>query len=171
RWAKQLRETNNLKQRSRLGRPKLLTPNKRRYLGRVAKSQRFASSTELTETLQKTYPGLNIAPRTVRENLQKLDYKVCIPRPVPLLTKEAMIRHVTWAKAHQRKRWNKTVFSDESTFQMFSNTTQAHYKRGESRPRRATVKHPFKVHVWGAFCEKGTVGFHIFTENMNGELY
>ena len=103
RWVKQLRETNNLKQRSRLGCPKLLTPNKRHYLGHVAKSQRFASSTKLTETLQKTYSGLNIAPRTVRENLQKLDYKVCIPRPVPLLTKEAMICRVTWAKAHQRK--------------------------------------------------------------------
>jgi hypothetical protein len=38
-------------------------------------------------------------------------------------------------------------------------------------PRRVTVKHPFKVHVWGAFCAKGTVGFHMFTENMNGELY
>ena len=23
----------------------------------------------------------------------------------------------------------------------------------------------------GAFCEKGTVGFHIFTKNMNGKLY
>ena len=69
RWAKQLRETNNLKQRSHLGRPKLLTPNKCYYLGHVAKSQRFASNTKLTETLQNTYPGLNIAPRTVRENL------------------------------------------------------------------------------------------------------
>jgi hypothetical protein len=119
----------------------------------------------------KKYPGLEIAPRTVRENLQKLGYKVCIPRPVPLLTKEAMVRRVTWAKAHQRKQWNKTIFSDETTFQMFRNTTQVRYKSGELKPRRATVKHPFKVHLWGAFCEKGTVGFHIFTENMNGELY
>ena len=54
---------------------------------------------------------------------------------------------------------------------MFRNTTQVRYKSGEPRPRRATVKHPFKVHVWGAFCAKGTVSFHMFTENMNGELY
>src|SRR5581483_3723807 len=71
RWAKQLREINNLKQRSYLGYPKLLTPNKRHYFSHVAKSQRFASNTELTETLQKTYSVLNITPRTVRENLQK----------------------------------------------------------------------------------------------------
>ena len=88
-----------------------------------------------------------------------LEYKVGISRSVPLLTKDAMTRRVAWAKAYQRKRWNKVIFSDESIFQMFHNTTQVHYKSGEPRPRRATVKHPFKVHVWGAFCAKGTVGF------------
>ena len=25
--------------------------------------------------------------------------------------------------------------------------------------------------MWDAFCAKGTVGFHMFTENMNGKLY
>jgi hypothetical protein len=54
---------------------------------------------------------------------------------------------------------------------MFRNTTQVRYKSGEPRPCRATVKHPFKVHVWGAFCAKEVVGFHMFTENINGELY
>ncbi|CAB4485936.1 unnamed protein product [Rhizophagus irregularis] len=170
-WAKQLEETNDLKQGSRSGRPKRLTPRKCRYLGHVAKLHKSASSVELTETLKKTYPDLNIAPRTVRENLQKLGYKVCIPRPVPILTEAAMNRRVSWARAHQRKSWNKVVFSDETTFQMFRNTTQVRYKVGEPRPCRATVKHPFKVHVWGAFCAKGVVGFHMFTENMNGELY
>ena len=54
---------------------------------------------------------------------------------------------------------------------MFRNTTQVHYKCEESILRCVTVKHPFKVHVWEAFCAKGIVGFHMFTENMNGELY
>ena len=171
RWAKQLEETNELKQGSRSGCPRCLTPKKHHYLGHIAKTKKCASSSEVTEHLKKTYPRLEIAPRTVRENLQKLGYKVCIPRSVPLLTKDAMTRRVAWAKAHQRKRWNKVIFSDESTFQMFRNTTQVRYKSGEPRPRRATVKHPFKVHVWGAFCAKGTVSFHMFTENMNGELY
>jgi hypothetical protein len=54
---------------------------------------------------------------------------------------------------------------------MFRNTIQVRYKDGEPIPSRPVVKHPFKVHVWGAFCAKGTVGFCMFTENMNGELY
>ena len=171
RWTKQLKETNDLKQRSRSGRPKRLTPIQRRYLGRIAKSHKCSSSIELTENIKKKYPNLDIAPRTVRENLQALGYKVCVPRSVPFLTPEAMNRRVAWAKAHQRERWNNVVFSDESSFQMFRNTTLVRYKSGESKPRRVVVKHPFKVHVWGAFCAKGIVGFHMFTENMNGELY
>ena len=171
RWVKQLEQTKDLKQGSRPGRPTRLTPPQRRHLGRIAKLHKLSSSSELTEKLKKTYPNLNIATRTVRENLQKLDYRVCIPRSVPFLTPKAMNLRVVWAKAHQRENWNKVIFSDESSFQMFRNTTQVRYKCGESIPRRVTVKHPFKVHVWGAFCAKGIVGFHMFTENMNGELY
>ena len=69
RWAKQLKKTNNLKQGSRPGRPRRLTPVQRHYLGRIAKSRKCASSKELTETLKNKYPDLDIAPRTVRENL------------------------------------------------------------------------------------------------------
>ena len=54
---------------------------------------------------------------------------------------------------------------------MFQNTTQVHYKCGESISRCVIVKHPFKIHVWKAFCAKRIVGFYIFTKNMNGELY
>ena len=54
---------------------------------------------------------------------------------------------VVWAKAHQRENWNKVIFSDESSFQMFRNTTQVRYKCKEFIPRCVTVKHPFKVYV------------------------
>ena len=158
-WAKQLEETNDLKQGTRSGRPKCLTPRKRCYLGRVVKSQRAASSVEITETLKKTYSNLEIASRALRENLQKLGYKVCIPRPVLILTEAAMKRRASWTKAHQRQRWSKVVFSDETTFQMFHNTQVRYKKSGELRSCRATVKHLFKVYVRGAFCAKGVVGF------------
>ena len=78
---------------------------------------------------------------------------------------------VEWAREHLRQSWNKTVFSDETTLQLFRNTTLTRYKLGEERPQLGTVKHSLRVHVWGAFCAQGTIGFHMFTENMNGELY
>ena len=33
------------------------------------------------------------------------------------------------------------------------------------------VKHPFKLHVWGAISERGKIGFHVFTENLNHHIY
>ncbi|CAI2195137.1 3031_t:CDS:2, partial [Funneliformis geosporum] len=47
RWTKQLKETNDLKQRSRPGRPKHLTPIQRQYLGRIAKSQKFRENLQV----------------------------------------------------------------------------------------------------------------------------
>jgi transposase len=171
RWTSQLKKTKDLKQRRRPGRPKRLSPKKLRHLGQLACSRAGATSFEITDSLNNTYPELNIAPRTVRENLWKLGYRVCIPKKTPLLTPIAKERRVSWAKAHQHKNWKDTVFSDETSIQMFRNTTLVRYKEGKEKPTRGVVKHPFKVHVWGAFCSQGIVGFHMFTQNMNGELY
>ena len=54
---------------------------------------------------------------------------------------------------------------------MFRNTTLVHYKEGKEKPTCGVVKHPFKVHVWRVFCSQGIIGFHMFTQNMNGKLY
>jgi transposase len=171
RWAAQLAQTGDLKQRKRPDHPCHLNAAQRKHLGLIATRKNQATSLEITETLKKTYPDLIISPRTVRENLQKLGFKVCVPRAIPFLTKNAKFRRLEWARSHLRRRWNMTVFSDEATFQMFRNTMQVRYKSGRPRPSRGIVKHPYKVHVWAAFCASGTVGLHTFTEKMNGEVY
>ena len=33
------------------------------------------------------------------------------------------------------------------------------------------VKHPYKVHVWGAFSRQGPIGVVLFTGKMNAEKY
>ena len=35
----------------------------------------------------------------------------------------------------------------------------------------STVKHPPKVHVWACFCANGVGRIHVFTENLDSELY
>ncbi|RGB23814.1 hypothetical protein C1646_676834 [Rhizophagus diaphanus] len=39
------------------------------------------------------------------------------------------------------------------------------------KPIAPMVKHPFKVHVWGAISVKGKIGMHMFTENLDRHLY
>lgn len=170
-WVAQLSETKDLKQKSRSGRPRVLNKKKLRFLGQFAKSHRDATSLEIAEKMNATYPDLNIAARTVRENLWKLGYRVCVPQTTPFLTENAIMTRITWAEKHQHQNWENVIFSDETTFQMFRNTTLVRYKIDEKKPSRGVVKHPFKIHVWGAFCSRGIVGFHMFSENLNKELY
>ncbi len=33
------------------------------------------------------------------------------------------------------------------------------------------VKHPYKVHVWSAFCRQGPIGIELFTRKMNSTKY
>ena len=73
--------------------------------------------------------------------------------------------------SHRHDNWNKTIFSDEITFQMYRNTLQVRYHQGRSRPYKVMVKHPYKVHLWAAFSSTGPIDFHLFTNNMNAQVY
>jgi len=88
-----------------------------------------------------------------------------------MLTVAAKERRVEWSNSYLNENWKKVIFSDETTFQLFRNTTLVRYKIGEKKPRHAVVKHPLKVHIWEAFCARGVMRFHCFTENINGKLY
>ncbi|CAG8740773.1 15262_t:CDS:1, partial [Funneliformis caledonium] len=95
RWSSQLKKTKNLKQRYHSGCPKVLSPKKRRQL---ARSRASAISFKIADTLNNTYPGLNIATRIVRENLWKFGYRDCVPKKTPFLTSIAKERRVSWAE-------------------------------------------------------------------------
>ena len=45
------------------------------------------------------------------------------------------------------------------------------YKVGTQPPQKPMVKHSYKVHAWGAFSAKGSVGFLLFTGIMDGAFY
>ena len=69
------------------------------YLGKLASSRKCASSKEIAHALNQTYPNLNIAPRTVCENLYNLGYHIHVPVPVPMLMASAKDYYIEWAKS------------------------------------------------------------------------
>ena len=54
---------------------------------------------------------------------------------------------------------------------MFQNTQKVFYKVGTQPPQKPMVKHPYKVHAWGAFSAKGPIGLVLFTGIMDGAFY
>lgn len=172
RLLEKLEKTGSVTPRSRPGRPLILTPKKRRHLGLLVHANKAATGSEMATRLQQAYPSLSISTRTIQRNLsEQLKYIVCRPIAAPLLKPIHIEARMQWAIRHAKDRWSQTIFSDESTFQMFRNTKLVRYRLGDPRPQRPMVKHPYKVHVWAAFSEKGPVGFHLFTETMNAQKY
>lgn len=171
RYVDKMKKTGKLEPLPRSGRPRVLSPKKRRQLGRFVARNPQESASELATKLNANNPDLNVTTRTVQRELVKLGWKVGVPKKVPFLTPKHRENRVEWATKHLRQNWRHVVFSDEATFQLHSNTIPMRYKVGSERPQRPMPKHSFKVHVWGAFSAKGPVGFHVFTGIMDGELY
>ena len=169
---KKLKERGTLEHRPIPGRPFILSPKNRRHLGLLVQNNQSISAVEMKERLTRINPDLKVTPRTIQRNLKKnLQYIVCRPQRVPLLKPNHIVSRLEWGQSHIHDNWSQTVFSDETTFQMFRNTQIVRYCRGNHRPCRPMVKHPYKVHAWGAFSLRGPVTLFLFTENLNSKKY
>ena len=170
-YIKKLKDDIPLNPLPRSGRPKKLPPKQRRHLGQLVSVNKFSTSTELANILNAHHPDLNVSNRTVLNELHNMQYCSTVPKSIPLLTTSHKQNRVAFAVKYRKQNWNKVIFSDETTFQMFRNTQKVFYKVGTQPPSKAMVKHPYKIHAWGAFSVKGPIGFFLFTDIMNGALY
>jgi len=170
-YIKKLENGESLDHKPRSGRPRKLSPNQRRHLGQLVTSNKYSTSTKLANILNKHHPDLNVSSRTVLNELHNLQYRCTVPKSVPLLTDRHKECRLAFAAKYRRQNWNKVIFSDETSIQMFRNTQKVYYKSGTQPPRKAMVKHPYKIHAWGAFSVKGPIGFFLFTDIMDGALY
>ena len=170
-YLKKLKMGYSLDPLPRSGRPRKLTPRKRHHLGQLVSQNKYSTAPELKNTLNKLHPNLNVSSSTVLNELHKLKYRCTVLKTIPLLTAIYKQRRVEWAIKYQDQNWRKVIFSDETTFQMFQNTQKVFYKVGTQPPQKPMVKHPYKVHVWGAFSAKGPIGILIFTGIMDGAFY
>ena len=76
---------------------------------------------------------------------------------------------IEWAYAHLNDNWQKTLFTDETAFQLFRNTIAQWYKG--ARPVRPIPKNRVKIFAWGGFCAKGKTSLYCFQGIMTGPIY
>jgi hypothetical protein len=65
---------------------------------------------------------------TISRHLTAQGYKKTLPRATPMLTAAHNQKRVEWAQKLLNDNWNRTLFSDETAFQLFRNTVQRWYK-------------------------------------------
>ena len=86
RYVAQLKKDGKLEPLPRSGRPRVLSPKKRRQLGRMVQVNTSTNSKELATRLNESNPGLNVSRSTISRELSQLHWKVDIPKTIPFLT-------------------------------------------------------------------------------------
>jgi transposase len=123
---KKIKETGDIKHKGNNGRIKKITPAASRALGQYVRRKPSISAGALVSKLEDI--GINVSRSTVSRHLADLGYRNSLPLSTPMLTSVHKEKRVEWAQKHKDDDWKKTLFSDETSFQLFRNTIKHWYK-------------------------------------------
>ena len=101
---------------------------------------------------------------------EKKGYKSSVPLATPMLTERHIEMRKAWAQAHTNDNWNRTIFTDETAFDLFRNKVRRWHKTGD-RPIRKLPKSRQKVMAWGGISRMGKTPLFCFTNIMDGPFY
>ena len=164
----------------RSGRPRMTTDRQDEKLRRYVQRFPFKSAKEL----QREVHGFkNMSVRRIQEVLRgRLGLPSRAAAEKPLLTEAMARKRQRFARRHlhlTEADWEKTMFSDESTFRLVNPRAQnvrrsSAHSRYLSKYTVKTVKHPPQVMVWGCFsgtAGRGSLYFLPAGTTMNSDRY
>ncbi|CAM4961677.1 unnamed protein product [Rotaria socialis] len=166
---KKLRTQGSLQHRQGNGRKRKIDAKCARALGQFFRRNSEVTLHELTEKLQNQCK-LTVSTSTISRHLNRLEYVNCLPLNTPMLTEEHKERRVEWAKEHLNDDWKATIFTDESSFQLFRNTIRR-WSKCAAEEKKRIPKNRQKVHVSGSISYRGRIVFHSFQNIMDSNYY
>ena len=164
-----IKQQGTTKDRSRSGRPRKLTVKDNKALGQWIRRNNEITTKELVEKLLQS-GNVDVSRWTIQRQLKRLGYKSSLPYKTPMLTQQQKDARVQWAIKHQNDDWSRTIFTDETGYQLIRNTIRRWSKNPKAEVKRIP-KNRQKILVWGGFSIKGLAGYHSFTNIMDGAYY
>lgn len=149
---KKLRDTGTIEHKKGNGRPTKVTQNIARAVGQKVRRNSAISTRQLASAVQKTQ-NISISHVAIWRHMKKKEYESSIPRATPMLTSRHIELRKAWAQAHLRDNWARTIFTDETAFDIFRNKVSRWHKSGKKLIRRLP-KSRQKVMAWGVFHER-----------------
>ena len=106
---------------------------------------------------------------TKQRQLQRIDYKSILPYGTPMLIEKQKDAHIQWPINHKEDDWSRTIFTDETCYQLFRNSIRRWSKTPKAEIKRIPKNR--QITVWAGFSLKDLVGYHSFTNIMDGSYY
>jgi transposase len=166
---KKLKETGTIEHKGGNGRPSKVTQTFSRSIGQVIRRNNAVSTRQLAVKLRETH-NASISHHTVWRHIKKKNYKSSVPIGTPMLTARHIETRMAWAQFHMNDDWSRTIFTDETAFDLFRNKIRRWHKDGQ-RPIRRLPKERQKVMAWGGISLKGKTSLFCFTDIMDGPYY
>ena len=99
-----------------------------------------------------------------------MGYKSTLPYGTPMLTQEQNHARLQWTIQHKDDDWSRTIFTDETCYQLFRNTIRR-WSRNSSTEVKQIPKNKQKIMVRGGISIKRLIGYHSFKTIMDGSYY
>lgn len=166
-WVKRYHKDRDLSNQERSGRARITTAKQDERIIKMAETEHDITSIQIKEKLKRK--GVEISESTIKRRLRENGGSYTNEISKPWLTEDHRAKRLQWAKKHQKFDWNQVVFTDESTFQLFSSKKKV-WQFVRRKKIFRSVKHSQKVHVWGCFSASGFGKLVCFQRNLNAEF-
>jgi transposase len=165
------RETGEVTDRRRSGRPSLLNSTSLKRLNNIIRTHPSATSTSLA-TAMTANTGQRISPRTIRRaRTHSLGFHPVHEIITHSLTQGNIDKRLSFANTHLNSNYHHILFSDEKQF-VLQNTGQVVWiKKGEAIPTREVDQMKASVMTWGCVWYGGKSTLHTTNKTINAQEY
>jgi len=165
---KKLKKTGTTKRLSGNVQPRKMSNSALHHLRKYIHQDSSLSTRTVATKLSQT--GVDVSHSTVGRHLANMGYVKNHPAATPMLTTAHKEKRVEWANKHLNDNWGRTLFTDETAFQLFRNTVERWHKKGK-RPIRRIPKDRTKIFAWGGFYKNGKTSLFCFSQIMDAKFY
>lgn len=173
------KECEDLPEKSRGGRPPILSKRDIRKICRTADEEKIDNTSQIAEIVKPAL-GVSVSDQTIRRALQKSGYKAVKKVKKPLLSARHRKQRLEFARTYQEwtvEDWKRVVFSDETKVNRICSdgiqwTWKKDGKTSISKTTKGTVKFGGgNIMVWGCITAHGTGYCTLIEGTMDKHLY
>ena len=156
-------ETKTVHDKSKSGRKRKLSGKEEKQI--IRKAKKHKSAAQIAKELDD-----KVSPRTVQRTLKKLGLFYGKVKKIERLFPIHKAKRLAYADEKKDYDWERVMFSDEKTFEIFVGEDYAWQEIGK-REVREYVTHAPKLHVWAGVGSYVRTKLYFFEKNLDQYLY